>query len=108
MNPKNLATSTVKSPAITKRTGSSSVPPLAIFTEMFELLEAYGPLWYSEDLHNRASRALARLEKMRGFSLIQGRTSEKRSNSASMKVFTDSQSGICTISTTAKSSFPES
>ena len=108
MSPKNRAASTAKSAVITKRAGSGSVPPLAIFSEMFELLEDYGPMWYTEDLHNRAGRALAELEKKKRFSLIQGRTSEKRLTLAAMKTASRSQSEICVISTAARSSFPES
>lgn len=32
--------------------------PMAIFKELFELLEDYGPVWYSEELHERARAAL--------------------------------------------------
>ena len=108
MSPKNLATSTARSAIIPKRAGSGLVPPLAIFSEMFELLEDYAPLWYSEDLHNRATRALAVLEKKKGFSLIRGRTSEKRMKRAAMETVKRSQSGICAISTAARSSLSDS
>jgi hypothetical protein len=108
MSPKNLATSTARSATTPKRAGSVLEPPLAIFSEMFELLEDYAPLWYSEDLHNRAARALADLEKKKGFSLIRGRTSEKRMKRAAMETVTRPQSGICAVSAAARSSLSES
>ena len=36
--------------------------PLAVLREMFELLEDYAPIWYTEELHNRASAALGEFE----------------------------------------------
>lgn len=31
---------------------------IEILAELYELLEAYGPSWYTEDLHRRAEAAL--------------------------------------------------
>lgn len=31
----------------------------AVLRELVELLEDYAPIWYTEDLHNRASAALS-------------------------------------------------
>ena len=33
--------------------------PKVVLKELLELLEEYGPLWYTEDLHNRINSALA-------------------------------------------------
>jgi hypothetical protein len=41
---------------------SQAVEPLAVLREMFELLEDYAPIWYTEELHNRAAAALGELE----------------------------------------------
>ena len=38
------------------------VDPLAVLRECFELLEDYAPIWYTEELHNRAASALGELE----------------------------------------------
>jgi hypothetical protein len=35
-----------------------SVDPKVVLEELFELLEDYGPGWYTEDHHNRAVAAL--------------------------------------------------
>ncbi len=32
--------------------------PLVLLKEMFDLLEEYAPLWYTEELHNRAADVL--------------------------------------------------
>ena len=34
------------------------VNPKEVFAELFELLEEYGPTWYTEDCHRRAVAAL--------------------------------------------------
>lgn len=31
---------------------------VAVFAEMFDLLEEYAPVWYSEEMHKRAEAAL--------------------------------------------------
>jgi hypothetical protein len=33
--------------------------PKAVLQELFELLEEYAPVWYTEELHDRAKAALA-------------------------------------------------
>lgn len=37
----------------------TSLTAHAVLQEMFELLEDYAPIWYTEDLHNRAMAILA-------------------------------------------------
>jgi hypothetical protein len=37
----------------------TSITAHAVLQEMFELLEEYAPIWYTEDLHNRAKAILA-------------------------------------------------
>jgi len=34
------------------------VSPVVALRELYELLEAYSPMWYSEEAHNMASAAL--------------------------------------------------
>jgi hypothetical protein len=34
------------------------VNPRTVFVELFELLEEYGPSWYTEEQHNRAVAAM--------------------------------------------------
>jgi hypothetical protein len=41
---------------------NQQVEPLAVLREFFELLEDYAPIWYTEELHNRAATALGELE----------------------------------------------
>ncbi len=36
--------------------------PLAVLREVFELLEDYAPIWYTEELHNRLAAALGEAE----------------------------------------------
>jgi len=36
--------------------------PLAVLRELFELLQDYAPIWYTEELHTRAAVALGELE----------------------------------------------
>jgi hypothetical protein len=78
MCPRRLVTLTAKSALPRKReqAGSEMVP--AVLTELFELLDEYGPHWYTEDLRDRYARAIAELEERGRFSLIQGRGSEGR------------------------------
>jgi len=35
-----------------------------VFEELFELLEDYAPVWYSEELHYRAEAALRHLKSL--------------------------------------------
>ena len=37
---------------------TASADAQAILRELFELLEDYAPMWYTEELHNRAASAL--------------------------------------------------
>ena len=41
---------------------AQSVEPMSMLRELFELLEDYAPIWYTEELHNRAAAALGELE----------------------------------------------
>jgi hypothetical protein len=38
---------------------SISTNPKVVLKEIFELLEEYGPIWYTENLHDRVKAALA-------------------------------------------------
>ena len=40
---------------------SSPADCASILLELFELLEEYAPMWYTEDHHNRAASALGNL-----------------------------------------------
>ena len=42
---------------ISLRQGTSATPE-KVFEEIFNLLEDYGPAWYTQELHNRAVAAL--------------------------------------------------
>ncbi len=37
----------------------NSTNPKVVLKEVFELLEEYGPVWYTEELYNRMKTALA-------------------------------------------------
>jgi hypothetical protein len=37
--------------------------PLAVLQELYELLEEYAPIWYTQELHDRAEAALAHYKK---------------------------------------------
>ena len=37
----------------------NSANPKVVLKEVFELLEEYGPVWYTEELHNRMKTAMA-------------------------------------------------
>jgi hypothetical protein len=37
---------------------ATSATPERVFEEIFNLLKAYGPVWYTQELHNRAVAAL--------------------------------------------------
>ncbi len=39
-----------------------STNPKAVLKDLFELLEEYGPTWYTEELHIRARIALSRFQ----------------------------------------------
>jgi hypothetical protein len=80
MSPRKLATTAAKSALLMNREGSGVETAPEILEELFDLLEEYGPLWYTEDHHNRATRALAEVARRRGLSLIQGQADQKRVN----------------------------
>ena len=44
------------------QSGDQSVDPLAVLSELFELLQDYAPTWYTEDLHGRTAAALGKFE----------------------------------------------
>jgi len=44
-----------------ERTILSMVNPATVLKELFELLEDYGPVWYTEENHDRAVAALAQI-----------------------------------------------
>jgi len=37
--------------------------PRAVLQELFDLLEEYAPVWYTEELHDRAKAALSSKDK---------------------------------------------
>jgi hypothetical protein len=80
MSARKLTATRANSDLLTSREPSVPETAHAVLAELFFLLEEYGPLWYTEDLHRRAARALAEISKRRGFSLIEGRASERRVN----------------------------
>lgn len=41
---------------------ANAVETNAVLRELFELLQDYAPMWYTEDLHNRAAAALGELQ----------------------------------------------
>jgi len=75
MSARKLATSKAKSALLTSREPSAPESAQAVLAELFLLLEEYGPLWYTEDHHNRATRALTEMANRRGLTLIEGRGS---------------------------------
>jgi hypothetical protein len=40
----------------------TSTNPEAVLKDLFELLEEYGPIWYTEELHARARIALSEFQ----------------------------------------------
>jgi hypothetical protein len=42
-----------------EKPASRSTEPRAVLQEVFQLMEEYGPIWYTEDLHNRIQIALS-------------------------------------------------
>lgn len=80
MSARKLATSPAKSALLTSRELTVQETAQAILAELFELLEEYGPLWYTEDLHTRAARVVAQMGKTRAFPPIEGNAREKRVN----------------------------
>ena len=49
------------------------------FRELFDLLEQYAPVWYTEDHHNRAVAALRVLEEYRQLAAGEAARSQKAS-----------------------------
>ena len=37
---------------------NASAEPVSVLRELFELLQDYAPIWYTEELHNRTAAAL--------------------------------------------------
>jgi len=108
MSPRTTGTQAAKSSALKPRKPHTSETVDEIWAELYELLEDYGPIWYTEELHNRATRALSGQPKGKRFSLIRGRTRERRLKWAVIETATRSQSGICAVPTADRSSFPKS
>jgi hypothetical protein len=108
MSPRTIITLAAISPSLKHRKPRTSEAVSEICAELFELLEEYGPMWYPEDLHNRAALALDELERKKGFSPIRERTSGKRVSRASTGTVTCPQSEIGVVSTAARSSLFES
>lgn len=75
MCPRKREAPTTKPAVLGMRDDSDSEK--AILVEMFQLLEEYGPMWYTEELHDRVTHALIRLAGRRGFTLIAGRADQK-------------------------------
>lgn len=48
-----------RTPGTTGQDGQSN--SITVLRELFALLEEYAPLWYTEELHNRAAAALGEL-----------------------------------------------
>jgi len=40
---------------------TESADALSVLRELFEILQDYAPIWYTEDLHNRAASALGEM-----------------------------------------------
>jgi hypothetical protein len=48
-----------------EQTAEIELKAIEVFADLCELLDEYAPSWYSEDVHDRAQRALHLLEEMR-------------------------------------------
>jgi hypothetical protein len=48
-----------------KQAAEIELKAIEVFADLCELLDEYAPSWYSEDVHNRAQRALHLLEEVR-------------------------------------------
>ena len=62
MTVRELVSPTTRLASVRMREPSQSEKPRAVLAELFELVEEYGPLWYTEDLHNRAVSALSKVD----------------------------------------------
>jgi hypothetical protein len=40
---------------------TESADALSVLRELFEILQDYAPIWYNEELHNRAASALGEM-----------------------------------------------
>lgn len=80
MSARKLAISPAKSDLLTSREPSAQETAHEVLVELYLLLEEYGPLWYTEGHHRRATRALAAMARRGGFSLIQGQAGQSRVN----------------------------
>jgi hypothetical protein len=56
---RNIASSTTIPSAMHS---ANSAETNIVLRELFELLEDYAPIWYTEDLHNRTAAALSELQ----------------------------------------------
>ena len=54
--------STVNTAVAPQMFAGESAMPIAVLRELFELLQDYAPIWYTEELHNRAAAALGEPE----------------------------------------------
>jgi hypothetical protein len=57
------ATARIVRETINQMPPRSTPTPKAVLQELFELLEEYAPMWYTEELHDRAEAALSSEEK---------------------------------------------
>ena len=53
---------TVNTAVVSEMFTTPSAESLAVLREMFELLQDYAPIWYTEELHNRAAATLGEPE----------------------------------------------
>jgi len=51
-------------------TAEMELKAIRVFADLCELLEEYGPSWYSEEVHDRVHGALRLLEDIHGLSRI--------------------------------------
>jgi len=59
MGLEQLRTATTVRASMGSRNERTPLNAFAVLQEMFELLEEYSPIWYTEELHNRAKAILA-------------------------------------------------
>ena len=52
----------VNTAVATEMFAATSPEALSVLREVFELLEDYAPIWYTEELHNRLAAALGEPE----------------------------------------------
>jgi hypothetical protein len=61
---RTLAPSTTRSALVTPNEFPQLVELRTALTELFELLEGHGPMWYTENHHNRAIDALISFDRL--------------------------------------------